>query len=316
MTRKMIAVVGPTASGKSAIAIAIARQYNGEVISADSRQVYRGMNLGSGKEPGRLTTSARRGPATKMAYMSGGVAHYMIDIVHPATPYNAGKFVRRARKIRDDILRRGKLPIVCGGTMFWVQAFIEDNLFPAVAPNAALREALADKSAQDLYTMLARRDPRRAATIDRHNRVRMMRALEIIAAIGAVPEIKHSSQQSACILAVTPPDDVLRRRIATRLRTRIDAGMMDEVRRLHARDGVSWKRLESFGLEYAWCTRLLRHRCDEQTFLTGLERDIWRYAKRQYTWLRRWERTTPSIARVQTRAEALRRARTYLHAHT
>lgn len=281
---KTIVIVGPTASGKSDLAIALARRYNGEIISADSRQVYRGMDIGTGKVTRREQRLAK---------------HWLLDVASPKRTYNITHFVRDAKKAALDIRKRGKVPIICGGTGFWVQALIENQSFPAVKPDAKLRAALGKKSAPELFKTLSEKDPERANTIDRHNKIRLIRALEIIAALGKVPQMTDNRQATASgdeyiIIALSPDKEVLKKNIRIRLKKRLKQGMLAEARRLRA-DGVSWKKLESFGLEYRHMALLLRGKITREEMRETLEHESWHYAKRQLTWLRRWEKIGAKI---------------------
>lgn len=276
---KTIVIVGPTASGKSDLAIALARQYDGEIISADSRQVYRGMDIGSGK----ITRSEQ-----KLA------RHWLIDVASPKREYNVTHFVRDAKKASADIRKRGKVPIICGGTGFWVQTLIEGVAFPSVKPDKKLRQKLSKKSAEALFAELAQKDPVRAKTIDPSNAVRLIRALEICAALGTVPlpEKKSESetrQRECLIIALNPDKEILKRHIAVRLTKRLKKGMLAEVKRLHE-GGVSWQRLESFGLEYKYVAFFLQKKITREEMQTLLTNEIWHYAKRQITWLKRFEK--------------------------
>lgn len=304
----MIAVIGPTASGKSDLAIVLAKKFNGEVISADSRQIYRGMDIGAGKEPGEISAhSKKRGPATQYAYICNDIVHYMIDIVHPNTKYSAGKFVKKTTKIRADIWKRNALPIICGGTLFWAQAHVENNTFTAVPPDHLLRKRLQKLSTDSLNKVLQKKDPLYAKKVDRNNPVRLIRAIEIATALGSVPAPKKPqiNYENTLIIAITPPIDILHQRIEKRLKERLTIGMCDEVERLHAEYRVSWKRLESFGLEYKWCALYLQGKISYDTMYVHLLHDITHYAKRQMTWLRRWEKSGARIHYVTNQSKAL-----------
>ena len=178
---KIIVILGPTSSGKSEVAIALAQKLNGEIISADSRQIYRGMDVGTGK----ITKSEQ-----KMA------KHYGIDIVSPKTEYNSAKFKKYANKIIKDILARGKLPIICGGTGFWIKALVDNVVYPEVAPDWKLREKLGKKSTEELFKTLQKLDPQRAKNIDAKNPVRLIRAIEICKSIGKVPDTRYKIQDT------------------------------------------------------------------------------------------------------------------------
>ncbi len=297
---KTIVIVGPTASGKSDLAILLAQKYNGEIISADSRQVYRGMDIGTGK-----VTKAEQ----KLA------KHWLLDIASPKRSYNVTHFVRDAKKTIADIHRRGKTPIICGGSGFWVQALIEDNPFPAVKPNPTLRKELEKISVEKLFAKLKKKDLRRAKNIDAKNKVRLIRALEICTALGKVPVLDPSSvtsHQDFFILALSPPQETLYRNIETRLEKRIKKGMVAEVTKLRT-SGLSWKKLESFGLEYKYIAFFIQMKISREEMKEQLNFEIRHYAKRQLTWLRRFEKqgarihwiTKPSAALTLVKKEKL-----------
>lgn len=272
--------MGPTASGKSDLAILLAQKYHGEIISADSRQVYRGMDIGTGK-----VTKAEQ----KMA------PHHLLDVASPKRSYNVTHFVRDAKRAIADIKNRNKVPIICGGTGFWIQALLEDNTFPAVKPNPALRKKLGTLSAEALFKQLQEKDPTRAKNIDAQNKVRLIRALEICASLGTVPLPLTSSPLPATsylVIVLNPPKETLTKNIAVRLEKRFKKGMVAEVKKLRA-DGLSWKKLESFGLEYKYVALFLQKKISREEMKERLNFEIRHYAKRQLTWLRRFEKTTP-----------------------
>ena len=299
---KMIVIAGPTASGKSDLAIELAHRLNGEIISVDSRQVYRGMDIGTGKV---LRDSES---AADDEYISGGIRHHLIDIAEPNEAYNISGFLQDADHALTDIRARGKRPLVCGGTHFWIQALLEGTSFPAVPPDPVLRDHLSTKTTDELYTLLKAQDPTRAATIDRQNPLRLIRALEIVAALGTVPLItRHepsTAENHSTILVLNPPKEVLRERIRTRLLNRFASGMVEEVERLHGQ-GIDWERLESFGLEYRFIAEFLQGKRDETSLQADLEHAIWHYARRQLSWLRRWERQGTALTWISDPKEAM-----------
>jgi len=323
---KRIVIIGPTASGKSAIAIALAHTYTGVVIGADSRQVYRHMDLGSGKEPGArcnlrartcralprtLRTILARTPHLWHPYISDGIAHYMIDIVSPRTPYSVAQFVARAQSVLHACHTHSILPIICGGTHFWVQALVEQQIFAAVPPNTALRTRLSTRPATELLAHLAALDPIRAEAIRKNgehfNRVRLIRAIEIATALGSVPSPPAPNPpdpNTTLILAVLPDQATLHKNIEHRLPPRLAAGMLDEVAALHEKYHVPWTQLERFGLEYKWCARYLQGHCDMETLMKNIISESKKFAKRQRTWIRRWERSGARIHPITTAAEA------------
>lgn len=288
-----LVIAGPTASGKSALAIEAALRLDGEVISADSRQVYRGMDLGTGK----ITPEEQK-----------GVPHHLLDVAHPEEEYNAAHFLRDAKQAEADIRHRGKLPILAGGTGFWIQAFLEGRIFPEVAPNRGLRTKLESLSTQALFKRLRALDPERAAGIDSQNKVRLVRALEVAAALGRVPRLSPVDMEKLNahyrIIALDPDRKFLHRKILRRLEERLEAGMLDEVKGLLA-SGVPQERLEAFGLEYRFLARHLSGELSETEMKSGLAAAIRQYARRQLTWLRRMERQGWKIEWYKTSEEAL-----------
>lgn len=300
--RRIIVIAGPTASGKSDAAITLAHHLNGEVISADSRQVYRGMDIGTGKVTRDAHTPPSRDTTTETAlnFFSQGIRHHLIDIANPNEEYNISHFLRDARSAIDDIYSRSKQPILCGGTHFWIQALLENTALPSVPPDPVFRETIAQKTNDELFALLETQDPKRAKTIDRKNPFRLMRALEIVNALGAVPPLTRHPRHAAdpdhayAIMVLNPPKDILHQRIRERLLARFEIGMIDEVIRLHAQ-GTPWERLESFGLEYRFVAQFLQEKIDRTTLYTELEHAIWHYAKRQLSWLRRWERSGATL---------------------
>jgi len=275
--KKAFVIVGPTASGKSALAIQLAKKVRGEVISADSRQVYRGMDIGTGK-------------VTKKEM--AGIPHHLLSVADPKKQYSVERYQRDARKALFDILARNKTPIICGGTGYYIDALVEGAVLPSVPPNSALRKKLEQMSAEKLFALLKKRDPSRAQTIDAKNPRRLIRALEIIEALGKVPTQKSVPLPNIHFewIGIDLPDEELKQKIHLRLHSRMRCGMLKEVERLHTPSvggGLSWKRMEDFGLEYRWLARYLQNKITREEMLTKLELDIWHYAKRQRTWFKR-----------------------------
>ncbi len=274
---KVIAIVGPTASGKSALAVAIAKRFNGEVISADSRQVYRGMDIGTGKITGREMR---------------GVPHHLLDVASPRRTFTAAQYQKLASAALREIAAKGKLPVVTGGAGFYIDALLYDYRLPAVKPNAALRKKLEQESAEALFARLRRADPRRAAAIDCRNKRRLARALEIVAATkrpvpSAAQALAKRSHYNVMNIGLRPTPAELKKKIRARLRARLRDGMLREVEWLHEKGGLSWRRLDSFGLEYRYASRYLRGMITKTDMVRQIEKESWRYAKRQMRWLRR-----------------------------
>ncbi|MEY3784383.1 MAG: hypothetical protein RLZZ230_705 [Candidatus Parcubacteria bacterium] len=269
---KVIVVVGPTSAGKTSLSIAIAKKFNGEVISADSRQVYRGMDIGTSK----VTVEEM-----------DGVPHHLLDIVNPTETYTGADFKRDATFAINDIIERGNCPIIVGGTFFYIE-LLRNNLQSApVPPNPSLRAELEELSTEALFQSLQTKDPIRAEAIDQHNRRRLIRALEIIDTLGVVPALeKHESPYDWLLIGADVEKTQLNLNIHNKLLSGLEAGMVDEVKHLHE-TGVRYERLDSFGLEYRYITKYLQNTLSYEEMVTALEFKIKQYAKRQLTWLRR-----------------------------
>jgi tRNA dimethylallyltransferase len=268
---KIIVIVGPTASGKTALSIELAKRFDGEVISADSRQVYRGLDIGSGK----VTRDEMR-----------GVPHHLLDVADPKTVYTVADFVRDGRKAVEDITARGKVPVVVGGTFFYTDALLGKVSMPEIAPNEKLREELEKKNVEELFALLSEKDLARARTIDKDNPRRLVRALEIVDAVGVVPDNIREELYEILTLGISIPKEELHKNIRERLTKRMGAGMLEEVEGL-VRGGVSYERLESFGLEYRYVAEYLQHKITEEEMLSLIETKSRQFAKRQMTWLKR-----------------------------
>lgn len=270
MAREHIHIVaGPTASGKTALAIQLAQELNGEILSVDSRQVYRTLDIGTEK----ITPEEMQ-----------GIPHYLIDIREPEEQYSAGDFVEDASMLITDILSRGKTPILAGGTHFYFDALLYG--LPGGARNDELRSELEKLPIEELYARVVASDPRRASRLDPHNKRRIIRSLELIAEHGQVPE--RSIQESAYDVTwhiLNPERDVLRARIRKRLIETLDKGLIEEVQR--TRDRVGDERLNELGLEYKIIGEYLRGERDEESLLPTLNSRLWHYARHQKQWLRR-----------------------------
>lgn len=290
--KKLIAVVGPTASGKTSLGIYLAHNLGGEVISADSRQIYKGLNIGTGK-------------VTKKEM--AGVNHHLLDVASPKGQFTVDQFVRLADKAACLIYQTGKIPIVVGGTGLYVDMLTGRMSYPNVPPDPSLRKKLADKSATQLFAMLQKADPARAATIDRHNPRRLVRALEIARALGASPAPAPEQKYDVLWLGLDPGQEKLDTLINKRLKSRLKAGMIAEAKRLH-KQGLSYKRMEELGLEYRYLARLLQDKMTPKECEADLEQAIRGYAKRQRTWFKR----NKDIVWVTSKAEALRLAKAFL----
>lgn len=274
MKKDMILVVlGPTASGKSDLAVEIAQKFNGEVISADSRQIYKELNLASGK----ITEKEMK-----------CIPHYMIDVISLKGKkiYSAELFKKQASRKISEILTAKKLPIICGGTAFYINALISDHKFPKVGPNQKLREILEKLSTNDLFAQLQNLDPERAQNIDPKNRHRLMRSIEIATAIGKVPPIQKKEKYDVLKIGINWPKEELEKRIKKRLEKRLRLGMIEEIKQIYA-SGIKFKKMEELGLEPKYIALYLQGKISKEEMKGEIIKESLRYAKRQMTWFKK-----------------------------
>ena len=295
-------VVGPTSSGKTAFGVNLALKYGGEIVSADSRQVYRGLDVGTGKD----LPEYRRGKTL--------IPYHLIDVVSPNTPFNLAKYQKLATRAIADILRRGRLPIVVGGTGLYLQALADNYCLSAVKPNLELRQELSDWTAERLLIRLQAIKPDFADKLnnsDKNNPRRLVRYLEVLEQGGEVSG-KQIAKYDFLVLGLDWPDEVLRERIHRRILTRLNnEDMVGEVQNLH-QAGVSWKRLLSFGLEYKFITQYLLENFSYEEMIQKLSDASYRFAKRQKTWFKRWEKQGRKIHWLANQDEAEKLIDSYL----
>jgi tRNA dimethylallyltransferase len=276
--KKIIVILGPTASGKSDLAVKIAfwlsskeikKEFaieGGEIISADSRQVYRGMDIGTGK----ITKEEMK-----------GIPHYLLDVSSPKRNFTVAQFVDLAKKAISKIFKKKKIPIICGGTWFYIYALVDGYTFPRVKPDWKLRKELEKKSEKKLFEELKKLDQERAKTIDPHNKRKLIRAIEIVKKIGKVPPLKKQPlPYPVLFLGIEKNFSELKKLIEKRLLKRLKQGMIEEVKKLRE-SGVSWKKLESFGLEYEWIAKYLQGKIEKEEMIKKLQKDIEKFAKKQ-----------------------------------
>jgi tRNA dimethylallyltransferase len=276
--KKIIVILGPTASGKSDLAVKIAlwlsskkikkkfKIEGAEIISADSRQVYRGMDIGSGK----ITKEETK-----------GIPHYLLDVASPKRNFTVAQFVDLAKKAISKIFKKKKIPIICGGTWFYIYALVDGYTFPRVRPDWKLRRKLEKKSKEELFEELKKFDPERAKTIDPHNKRRLIRAIEIAKKLGKVPPLKKQPlPYPVLFLGIEKSFPELKKLIEKRLLKRLKQGMIEEVKKLRE-SGISWKKLESFGLEYEWIAKYLQGKIEKEEMIKKLQKDIEKFAKKQ-----------------------------------
>lgn len=324
---KIIVILGPNGSGKSEFAVEIAKKWDGEIISADSRQVYKGLDIASGKVEGRwqqisnfqfLTPKeSLRDPTGQVSkkipnpkfqilnklksqnskvFIYKGIPHYCIDFVSPKKVFSAAEFKKCAEKAIEEIWSRGKIPIICGGAGFYIDAALGNLKIPEIPPDFKLREKLEKKSAEWLFKKLQKLNPKRAKNIDKQNKRRLVRALEII----KYEKYKYRSEKNASTLfgratsnlnilyiGIKHPREILKQRIEKRLKDRLRLGMIKEVRDLHFKHKLSWKRLNDLGLEYRYISYYLREKMSKKELFEKIKTGNSQYAKRQMTWFKR-----------------------------
>lgn len=300
---KIVVILGPTSSGKSDVAIELAQKFNGEIISADSRQVYKFLDIGAGK-----VTSEEQ----KMA------PHHLLDVVHPNDTFNASHFKKEADRKIEEILKKGKIPILCGGTGFWIKSVIDNVSYPEVKPDPELRKELDKNTAEELFEILKEKDPERAKSIDPQNKVRLIRAIEICQSLGKVPKLKchpklaclsnrrvsgsrdknekilkpvqHDNNYQSLQIGISWTREKLNERIKTRLEKRFSKGMIEEVKNLHQKNGVTWKRIKEFGLGYLWIAKYFQKEIQKDEIFEKVYQAEKNYAKRQMTWFQKDKR--------------------------
>jgi tRNA dimethylallyltransferase len=278
MAKNLIVILGPTASGKTALAAKLAYDLTGEIISADSRQVYKGMDIGTGKDLNQYNIDGKQ------------IAHHLIDVIEPESEFSLFEFQNRFYEIFIRLIRKKILPIMVGGTGLYLESVLAGYNMPQALPDEGLRENLAKKSKGQLQEMLMALKPRLHNKTDLDDNQRLIRAIEIEMA----RQVKENEQQAkpdidAVIFGIRWERSLLRRRIELRLKQRLEQGMIEEVKELHA-DGLSWERLDSFGLEYRYISRYLQNKMTLDDMTVKLTTGIRQFAKRQETWFRRMEK--------------------------
>lgn len=303
----LVVVVGPTASGKTALSIPIARAFSGEIISADSRTIYKELDIGTAKprpdEGGDSGGEDIRSLFGEKPLVYEGIPHWGMNVRSPNETFSASEYQAYADKKIEEIIARGNLPILVGGTGLYVAAVVDRPSFAEVPPDPALRLELATKSNEELFEEIAEKDPDTAARIDAKNRRRLERALEILRSTGkrlAEVQKKGEPRYNVCMLGVEVPREILNERIDARVDAMIAEGLVDEVRALRAKYGDEAPGMTGIG--YRQFTAFFRGEMSLKDAILTLKHDTRQYAKRQMTWFQRDKR----IQWVKTPEEALR----------
>lgn len=260
MKQTILVILGQTATGKSDLAVEIAKKIGGEIISADSRQVYKGLDIGTGK----IIEKKMR-----------GVPHYLLDMANPRKQFTVSQYKKLAENKIREIIAHGKIPIICGGTGFYIDAVVNGVVFPEVPPNLKLRKNLEKKSEIELLKILQKLDKKRAKNIDSKNKVRLIRAIEIAKTLGKVPQIAEETPLYRFIkIGLYLPPDKLKKKIEQKVKKMFQNGLLGEIQKLK-KSGISNKRLQKFGFEYF-----------NPTYEKVVKQTL-KYAKRQMTWFKR-----------------------------
>lgn len=271
----LVVLLGPTASGKSGLGIRLAQHFYGEIVSADSRQVYRGLDIGTAK----VTPSEQ-----------ALVSHHMLDVVDPHEIYTVAQYQQDATMAMNDIITRDHQPFLVGGSPHYIQAVVDNLNIPHIVPQPELRAQLEKRPLRELMEQLEELDPRTAASIDRHNQRRVIRALEVCLVSGqpfSAQRTRSEPLYRSLFLGIAWPREVLYRRIDERVDERMRQGMVQEVQRL-LEGGLSHQRLEALGLEYRYISRWLMGAFEsEDEMVQKLKYAIHDFTRRQLTWFRK-----------------------------
>lgn len=275
LSEDILIVLGPTASGKTKLAVELAQLFDAEIISADSRQVYRGMDIGTGKDIQEYHN----------------IPYHLIDILNPGDKYNISCFLQDFDEAFQAIKSRGKKVIVCGGTGFYLQALLESRPYMHIPVNVGLRSAFINLSKEELINMVRSKNPPPGYDIDFNSKKRLIRALEVLSWLLDNPEerIDATPVYTATVIGLNPAVELRRARISRRLIARLESGMVEEVKSLLAK-GITHEEMEYYGLEYKYISYYLQGKLDYASFVIKLETEIHRYAKRQMTYFRKMEK--------------------------
>ena len=280
---ELITILGPTATGKTGLAVKLANRLNGEIISADSRQIYRGMDIGTGKD------------LEEYSINENNIPYHLIDILNPTEDYNVYRFQTEFQIAYNKIHERTKLPILCGGTGLYLDSVLLNYRFAPIEANAELRENLESKSKDELAEQLKILDLNLYENWNTDTKRRIIRGIELAMKNGS-PEINSTPKNlsNTCVIGVQYPREIIRERITSRLKFRLENGMIEEVEAL-LKNGLSKERLNYFGLEYKFIRRFLDDELNRDELFELLNIAIHQFAKRQSSWFRRMEKRGVNI---------------------
>ena len=273
MNNILIAIVGPTASGKSSLGVNLAKKYNGEIISADSRQIYKGINVGADQ----ITEEKMQ-----------GIPHHLLDIADPNTIFSVVDYKKEAEAKIKEIQAKNKLPFLIGGTGMYIDSVIYNIQYPPSPPNTKIRKKLEQKSTDQLLSILQRLDPERAKTIDQKNKRRIIRAIEINKTTNKpIQPINKKMQYHTLILGIQTNREELYKKIEDRFYKTLENKHEQEVKYLHQEYKVSWERIEEIGLNYKYMAQYLQQKITEKEMIQKSIKAIQQYSKRQQVWFQK-----------------------------
>lgn len=281
---KLIVLLGPTASGKTTWGLKLAKNFNGEIISADSRQVYRKMDIGTAKAVGEW----RRNGLRKTYYIED-VPHHLIDFLDPGKQFTVAEFRDKAVKYTKLALKGGKTPLIVGGTGLYIHSVVDNLKIPRIAPNRKLRKSLEEKSTEDLMKLLKNLDPKTAQTVDSNNTRRVIRALEVCILSGipfSEQQIKGDQIFDVLQIGIEVPREVLYTRIGKRVDEMMKLGLLKEVENL-LKQKYGWNLPSMSGIGYRQFREFFENKRELDEAIELLKRDTRRYAKRQTSWFKR-----------------------------
>jgi tRNA dimethylallyltransferase len=284
---KLIVILGPTASGKSKLALKLAKKINGEVVSADSRQIYGGMDIGTAKIEFTRTQEHKNTRTIFHPKTAEGIPHHMIDIVNPDEEYTLAQYKKQAIKVIKNIQKRGKMPFLVGGTGLYIQVIVDNLQIPKVPPNKALRSRLKNKSNEELLAKLKKLDPESTKQIDPHNKRRLIRAIEVCKVTGQAfsQQIKKGEPLFDVLqIGIKVPREELYKRINLRVEKMIRMGLVEEVKKLTKT--YSFDLPSMSGIGYKEIIMYLQGKIGWDEAKELIKRNTRRYARRQMTWFR------------------------------
>ena len=284
--KKLIVILGPTASGKTQLALKLAKKFNGEIVSADSRQVYKGLDIGTAK-------------IKKQEMM--GIVHHLLSIVSPKRRYNVALYQKAAYRAILSILKRKHVPILVGGSPQYIYSVIDGWILPKVASSKKIRKQLEKLSIRDLFLKLKKLDPVRAKNIEQKNKRRLIRALEIILSTGKpVPLLKKNPlPYPVLFLGIKRTKEQIKKRIKKRFLLMLKQGFLNEIKKLK-KEKLSWKKIESFGLEYREGAQYLQGKISKKEMIEKSIKATEDFARRQMVWFKKDQR----ICWIQNQREA------------